>query len=78
MIIVSARDQIMLSMCTKFHENTFDGFNVIDGMRFPNKSGCNCQFKITKGHNSMRNVGAYKVFVLCIPFDDGLYLNRNL
>ena len=60
----------------KFHENTFDSFNVIEGSRFSYKSGYNCQFKITKGHNSMRNVGADMVF--CTPFDDGLYLSRNL
>ena len=61
-----------------FNENTFDSFNVIEGTGFSYKSGYNCQFKIIKGHNSMRNVGADMGFVLCAPFDDGLYLNRNL
>ena len=61
----------MLNMCTKFHENTFDSFNVIEGTRFPYKSGYNCQFKITKGHNSMRNVGGDMVLVLCTPSGDG-------
>ena len=65
----------MLNMCTKFHENTFDSFNVIEGTRFPYKSGYYCQFKITKEHNSMRNVGKDIVLVLCTPSDDGLYLN---
>ena len=50
----------MLNMCTKFHENTFDCFNVTEGTRFPYKSGYNCQF--TKGHYSMRNVGADMFF----------------
>ena len=57
----------MLNMCTKFHENTFDNCNVIEGTRFPYKSGYNCQFKITKGHTSMRNVGGDMVLVLCTP-----------
>ena len=68
----------MLHMCTKFHENIFDSFNVTEGTRFPYKSGYNCQFKITNRHNSMRNVGADTVFVLCTLFHDGLYLNQNL
>ena len=68
----------MLNMCTKFHENTFDSFNVIEETRFPYKSGYNCQFKNKKGHNFMRNVGADMIFVLCKPFDDGLYLTQNL
>ena len=68
----------MLNMCTKFHENTFDSCNVTEGTSFPYKSGYNCKFKITMGHNSMRNVGADMFFVLCTPFDNGLYLNRNL
>ena len=43
----------MLNMCTKFHKNTFDSFNVIEGTRFPYNS-----VKITCGGiNSMRNVG---------------------
>ena len=25
----------MLNMCTKFHENTFDSYNVIEETRFP-------------------------------------------
>ena len=54
----------MLNMCTKFHENTSDSFNVREGTRFPYKSGYNCQFKIAMGHNYMRNVGADMVFVL--------------
>ena len=68
----------MRNMCTKFHENIFDSCNVIEGTTFPYKSGYNCQFKITKGQTSMRYVIEDMVFVLYTPFDDGLYLNRNL
>ena len=68
----------MLNMCTSFMKTPLV-FNVIQGTRFSYKSGHNCQFKITKGHNSMRNVGADMFFsFLCTPFDDGLYTNRNL
>ena len=54
----------MLYMCTKFHKNIFDNFNVTEGTRLPNKSGYNCQFEITKGYNSMRNLGADMVLFL--------------
>ena len=30
--------------------------------------------KISKGHNSVKNVGGVKVLVLCISSDDDLYL----
>ena len=30
--------------------------------------------KISKGHNSVKNVGGVSVLVLCISSDDGLYL----
>ena len=30
--------------------------------------------KISKGHNSVKNVGRVLVFVLCTSSDDGLYL----
>ena len=71
----------MFNMCTKFHENTFDRFNGIEGTGFPYKRGYNCHLqrlqKLQQGHNSIRNVGADMVFVLRTPFDDGLYLNQN-
>ena len=31
--------------------------------------------KISKGHNSIKNVGGVAVLVPCTSFDDGLYLN---
>ena len=65
-------------MCTKFLESIFDTFDVIQWTRFPFKSGYNCKFTITKGHNSMRKVGGDMVLVLCTPSVDGLYLNPNL
>ena len=30
--------------------------------------------KISKGHNSVKNVGGVSVLVLCTSSDDGLYL----
>ena len=32
--------------------------------------------KISKGHNSVKNVGGVAVLVLCISSDDGLYLYK--
>ena len=32
--------------------------------------------KISKGHNSAKNVGGVMVLVLCTSFDSGLYLNQ--
>ena len=63
----SAHHKIMLTsnICIKFHENTFDSFNVKEVTRFPYKSGYNCQLKITTGHNSMRNAGGDLVLILC-------------
>ena len=34
-----AHHRIMHDICTKFHENTYDSFNVIEWRRFPYKSG---------------------------------------
>ena len=68
----------MLNIYTKFHESTFDSFNVTEGIRFPYRSGYNCQIKITKGHSSMRNVGGDMVIVLCTPSDDGLYFYKKI
>ena len=44
--LFSAYHKVMRNMCTKFHENTFDSFNVVEGTRFSLKSGYNCPFKI--------------------------------
>ena len=52
----------MLNVCTSFMKTPLPVFNVIEGTRFLYKSGYNFQFKITKEHNSMRNVGADMVF----------------
>ena len=32
--------------------------------------------KISKGHNSVKNVGGVSVLVLCTLSDDGLYLHQ--
>ena len=32
--------------------------------------------KISKGHNSVKNVGGVSVLVRCTSSDDGLYLNH--
>ena len=57
---------MMVYICTKFHENFLHGIKVIEltiSIR-----------KISKGHNSVKNVGGVSVLVLCILSDDGLYL----
>ena len=41
----SAHHQIKFNMCTKFHENTFDSFNGIEGTGFPYKRGYNCHLQ---------------------------------
>ena len=77
--MVSAHHLKIRNMCTNFIKNTFDSLSVMERKRFLYKSGYNCLFKITKGHSSVTNVGADMFFfVLCTPFDDGLYLKRNL
>ena len=73
----------MLCICTKFHENTLKHLKryrrekILKLKSF--KSGYNFpQLKISKGHNSMQNVGGDMVLVLCIPSDDGLSLHQVL
>ena len=54
---------MVLYISTKFHEN------ILHGMKFIERTG-----KISKGHNSVKNVGGVSVLVLCTSSDDGLYL----
>ena len=68
----------MLIICTKFHGNTSDNFNVKTPSR---KVACQLNKikiikltkKITMGHNSMKNVDDGMVLVLCTASDDCLY-----
>ena len=68
----------MLNIYTKFHENMFNSFNVIEGTRFPYKREYNCHFKIPKGHNYMRSSDVDTDLALFPPSDDGLYFDQNL
>ena len=58
---------MVVYISTKFHENILHGIKVIERTRFPSE-------KISKGHNSVKNVGGVPVLVLCTSSDDGLYL----
>ena len=57
---------MMVYICTKFYENILNG----------NSYGADTIFigKISKGHNTVKNIGGVSVFVLCISSDDGLHL----
>ena len=50
--------QIMLYVCTKFHEDIYKGFRVIARTRFP-------LYKLSKGNNSMKHVYGVIILVLC-------------
>ena len=60
---------MIVYICTKFYENILPGFKVIEQTKFSKE-------KISKGHNSLKNVGGIMVLVLCISSDDGLYLYK--
>ena len=51
---------------TKFHENILQGISYRTDMISIRK--------ISKGHNSVKNVGGVLILVLCTSSDDGLYL----
>ena len=57
----------MIYISTKFHENILDGIE---------KYRADTIFirKISRGHNSIKNVGGMSVLVICTLSDDGLYL----
>ena len=57
---------MVVYISTKFHENILDGIKVIERTIF--------LAKISKGHNSVKNVGRVTDLVLCTSSDDGLYL----
>ena len=60
---------MVIYICTKFHENILNGIKVIERTRFSIA-------KISKGHNSVKNVGGVMVLFLCTSSNNGLYLNR--
>ena len=81
----------MLYICTKFNENLSKSFRVTELTRFPifkfSKGGERYGFYntsahkdhfvlISKGNNSIKNVGKVMVLVLCISSDDLLYLYK--
>ena len=57
-----------LNICNKFHENILDGISYREDRIFIGK--------ISKGHNSVKNVGGVTVLFLCILSDGGLYLYK--
>ena len=57
---------MVVYISTKFHENILDGISYRADTIFIRK--------ISKGHNSEKNVGGESVLVLCTSSDDGLYL----
>ena len=56
-------------ICTKFHENILDGIKV-------NTADMIFIGKISKGHNSVKNVGGVTVLFCCTSSDGGLYLYK--
>ena len=56
----------MVYISTYIHENILDGFSYrVDTISIR---------KISKGHNSVKNVGGVWDLLLCTSFDNGLYL----
>ena len=60
---------MVVYICTKFHENILNGINVLERTRYLKE-------KISKGNNSVKNVGGGRVLVLCTLSDNGLYLYK--
>ena len=58
---------MVVYISTKVDENIQDGIKVVELTRFS-------LGKISKGHNSVKNVDGVSVFVLCTLSDDDLYL----
>ena len=68
--LFSAHCLIMLYICTKSHENISNISKLWSGHDF--------WLKITKGYNSVNNVGRVTVLVLCTLSDDALHLYQVL
>ena len=56
---------MMAYICTKYHENILYGMKVIEWTLFS-------QQKISKGRNSIKNLGRDTVLFLCTSSDGGL------
>ena len=65
----SVHHLIMVYICTKFHENILEGIKVVEQTQFSKEN-------ISKGHNSIKNVGGVTVLVLCTSPDGDLYLYK--
>ena len=67
----------MFKVCTKFHENTFDSFNVIEGTKSPYLKvtivDTTASLKLQKGMIPFNIMGGYMVLVLYTPSDDGSF-----
>ena len=59
----------LVYICTKFHENIHEGIKVIEVHTI-------LVGKISKGHNSIKNVDGFTVLFLCILSEGGLYLYK--
>ena len=67
--VFSAYRPTVIYICTKFHENILDGKKSY-------RADTVFIGKISKGHNSAKNVGGVMVFILCTSSDSGLYLYK--
>ena len=65
--IFSAYRLMVVYISTEFHENILGGIKVIERTRFSSE-------KISKCHNSVKNVGGVTVLVLCTLSDDVSFL----
>ena len=68
-LCTSSYDALYLYICIKFHENILDGIKVIERTQFSNE-------KISKVHNSVKNVDGVTVLFLCTLSDGSLYLYK--
>ena len=71
MLLISARRQVMLYICAKFHEIILKGIKIIERTRF-------LYIKVTKGDNSAKNVGRVTIVCLCTSSSHALYFYQVL
>ena len=67
----SAHRLIVVYICTTFHENILNGIKVIEPDTI-------FKAKISKGHNSVKNVGGVMVLFLCTSSDGGFKFEQIL
>ena len=60
----------MVYICTKFHENILDSIKL--------KSGNDFHSKISKGYNSVKDVGRVTILFFCTLSDGSLYFYKVL